>query len=73
MIDNQLIAEPIHTNFEDRLAPQSGLMKRSLPVKEQLRLPFLSAKMIKDDLATAKNIGSFLSFAATPKESNLHR
>ena len=73
MIDNQLIAEPIHTNFEDHLAPQSGLMKRSLIVKEQLRPPFLSAKMTKDDSATAKSIVSFLNFAATPKESNLHR
>ena len=73
MIDNQLIAEPIHTNFEDHLVPQSGLMKSSLPLKEQLRSPFLSAKMIKDDSAIAKNIVSFLNFAAIPKESNLHR
>ena len=42
-------------------------------MKEQLRPPFLSAKMIKDGLATAKKIVSFLSFAANPKESILRR
>ena len=71
MRDNQLIAEPIHTNFEDHLALQSGLLKSSPLVKEQLRL---SAKMIKDDWATAKYIVSSLCcFGASPKESSLRR
>ena len=59
MIDNQLIVEPIHTSFEDHLARPLGLMKSSLLVKEPLRQPFLLAKMIRDDLATAKKIVSF--------------